>query len=650
MYNHYFGFRASPFSISIEVPSSCLDPPYQDAYNGLLSAIREQFGFIVLTGEAGTGKTALVHHARQKMAENFFICYSATCPSDFEELLALPCLHFQPSSEHPTTAQTFDAILKAGRQTRKRVLLFLDEAHQLSQEVLECLQVLSDLKTHTTPLLSVILIGRSELRTKLKQVEFGRFWDRVDVHLQVPPLDEEEVESFLQSRLRAVGCERADLFTQAARQRIAFYSRGLLRLVNLLCDNALIAAFMAQQHTISAASIEQIAHELSLEPPRHTGIPEEMAPPSATLPSIAVPPVEDTVAALLQQPIAVGLHYRSRPLVWASLAAAFVVLLSLKFLVNFNSLEIVPKRLQQIATVSLTAGWPTPTNEPSLFALYTEHASEQTLPVTPPSTNDEAPLRQATQTLPDKYRDRQIPLATPPFHASSPILPVAQSHKQKEPGSLVKIIPAQRRNEAQIYLAERGIETNEATLLKSIESGNTTLVRLLLQAGVSANTKDKQDWTALMLAARDGQVDLVQLLLTCGGEVNTKNKMGATALMLAAMNNHPGIVQTLLAKGAKVDAHNRQGWTALMYAAWKGHRPIVETLLHAGANTGARDKNGWTASMYARWQNDTPPDRPWITGMTRVLWGENSEPFDLASETEYASIATRLEQTTALSK
>ncbi len=268
-------------------------------------------------------------------------------------------------------------------------------------------------------------------------------------------------------------------------------------------------------------------------------------------------------------------------------------------------------------------------------------------------SSHEASLLTAARTLPDQSLNPHTLPAEPTAHAPSLVTAGAHPYDRKKENKLdsfVKFTSAQQKKEARAALVERGVEANEATLLTSIENGDVALAKLLLQAGVSANAKDKQEWTALMLAARDGQVDLVQLLLACGGAVNARNKLGATALMLAAMNNRPEIVQRLLAQGAKVNAHNRQGWTALMYAAWKGHRPMVEILIQAGANTGAKDKNGWTASMYAKWQNETPLDQPWITGLTTALWGQNSELFDSAAGEEYASIATRLEQTTALSK
>lgn len=653
MYNFYFGFRAAPFSVSPDEQVAQLHPSYQDTSRGLFSAIREHFAFVVFTGEAGVGKTTVVQQVQKKMAKQFVTCYVATCPASLEELLASPCIAVQTIREN-TTSSTLGSVLKICRQTRETVLLFLDNAHLLSQEILECLRVLSDLRTPTAPLLSIILVGRSELKTKLQQAEFGCLWGHIDVHLQMHPLDEEEVSAFIHARLHAVGCNRVDLFTPEAIHQIALYSRGLPGRIHLLCDNALLAAFMAGQSMISAGLVEHIAHELFCEHAEHTPISPAIEQYPTTPLSVTIAAVENPTPLCPDTRLAVTPHSQSRQFILVGLAAVLLVFTFLRLQPSFYIADFLSEPSRQTATsLSAEDGLQAPLTSSSSLLQALPTNKQASYSTSSEESTHEASLVTAARTPPAQSLPSHLLPAAPTSRAALLVRTSAYPYdrrKENKPDAFVKFISAQQKKEAHTALLERGIEANAAALLTSIENGDVALATLLLQAGVSANVKDKQEWTALMLAARDGQRDLVQLLLACGGTVDTRNKLGATALMLAVMNNHPAIVQALLAQGAKVNAQNRQGWTALTYAAWKGHQPIVELLLQAGANTGVKDKNGWTASMYAKWQNDTPPDQPWITGLTTALWGQNSEPFDSASGKEYASIATRLEQAPALSK
>lgn len=147
--------------------------------------------------------------------------------------------------------------------------------------------------------------------------------------------------------------------------------------------------------------------------------------------------------------------------------------------------------------------------------------------------------------------------------------------------------------------------SRERELLRSIEHGDVAQAESLLAAGVSANSKDLQGWSPLMMAALHNRLTLIPTLFVGGVDPNAQNAKGTTALMLAANNGHAEMVRELLARGAKVNARAKDGWTALMYAAWKGDAAITADLLRAGADSSLKDSQHWTAGMYAAWQGHT---------------------------------------------
>jgi general secretion pathway protein A len=270
MYIDYFGFQEKPFSVTPDPRFFYTNPSYQEAYASLLYGIHERRGFIVLTGEIGTGKTTLLRRLMENMESNdrFVFFYNTTLT--FEELLDFICDELGlPSKESGRLQkiQVLNQFLMEQVAKKGTVVLLIDEAQNLGEEVLENLRLLSNLETATEKLLQIVLVGQPELETKLNQPELRQLRQRIAMQCRLERLDDEEVGPFITYRLSAVGYKRQQLFIPDAIQEIAYYSKGFPRLINILCDNALLIAYATSQKRITADIIREAAGDLRLELP-----------------------------------------------------------------------------------------------------------------------------------------------------------------------------------------------------------------------------------------------------------------------------------------------------------------------------------------------------------------------------------------------
>jgi general secretion pathway protein A len=270
MYTEYFGFREKPFSITPDPRFFYANPVYQEAYANLLYGIRERKGFLVLTGEVGTGKTTILRRLMDNLdgALRFVFFYNTTL--SFDELLTFICDELGLRIDEDSRLRKIQALNKfLLEQLRKGSTgaLFVDEAQNFSDDVFENFRMLSNLETAREKLLQIVLVGQPELETKLDRPELRQLKQRIHSHFHLGCLREQEVGSFVNHRLSVAGYRRSDLFSQEAVRQIAFHSKGVLRLINIICDNALLIAYAASQKKVSADIIREVARDLRLEPP-----------------------------------------------------------------------------------------------------------------------------------------------------------------------------------------------------------------------------------------------------------------------------------------------------------------------------------------------------------------------------------------------
>lgn len=271
MYQAFYGLNEAPFTIAPNPKYLFLSQQHQQAVNHLQYCLKEGGGFILLTGEVGTGKTTLARSLLSQLDETTNIA-SILNPSLSEiELLATLCDELKISyADEPTLKQLTDLLsqfLLDNHQQGRNTLLIIDEAQHLRSEVLEQLRLLTNLETNEKKLLQVMLIGQPELQQQLKQNHLRQLAQRITARYHLMPLGSVDVSAYVAHRLSIAGRD-SSLFTKAACNRIHQLSGGIARIINLICDKALLHAYGSQLTEIGPKTINEVAKDiLAIEQP-----------------------------------------------------------------------------------------------------------------------------------------------------------------------------------------------------------------------------------------------------------------------------------------------------------------------------------------------------------------------------------------------
>src|SRR5262245_33116041 len=271
MYETYFRIRESPFNLTPDPRFFYANASHREAFATLSYGIERRKGIIVITGEAGTGKTILLRHFVQNPGPKIQLYYVVDPHLNFTELLrcASDAFGLPQSRDRLVMLQQLKQYLVEQLEKDHRVALLFDEAQDLSNEVLADLRLLSDWESRGENLLQIVLVGHLELVSKLADPSFKPLKERVALRSQVAPLSHEDVCPYIQFRLSAAGYAGGTLFATSAIERIAFHSKGIPRLINVLCDNALLIASATSQKEVAAEIIEEVAGELQIQGPNH---------------------------------------------------------------------------------------------------------------------------------------------------------------------------------------------------------------------------------------------------------------------------------------------------------------------------------------------------------------------------------------------
>ncbi|MGB7946986.1 MAG: AAA family ATPase [Candidatus Binatia bacterium] len=284
MYSDHFGFAELPFSISPDARFWYANSLYREAFATLRYGIETRKGFIVITGEAGTGKTTLLRRFMQSARGSVHTAFIFNTHRSFTDLLRLALNDLGlPSSSHDrlTLMAQLNTYLFNRLDQGHIVSLLVDEAQNLSNEMLEELRLLSNLETDRAKLIQIVLIGQPELESKLEQPELRQLKQRVAIRCRLVPLKSNEVAPYIHSRLQTVGYQGEPLFDLESIRHIARYSKGIPRLINVICDNALLIAYANSQRKVSAEIIHEVARDLQLSGPSQ---PRTAEPPGASAP------------------------------------------------------------------------------------------------------------------------------------------------------------------------------------------------------------------------------------------------------------------------------------------------------------------------------------------------------------------------------
>ena len=278
MYAPYFGLKHEPFSIAPDPHYLFMSERHREALAHLLYGLGGGGGFVLLTGEIGTGKTTLCRLFLEQIPADCNVAYIFNPRLTALELLQSVCEEFHVAVPASPSMKAYvdglNAFLLESHAAGRNNVLIIDEAQNLAAEVLEQLRLLTNLETRERKLLQVILIGQPELRQMLERPELEQLAQRVIARYHLDALTPAETEQYIRHRMDVAGLERPFPFEPRAIRRIHELARGVPRRINLLCDRALLGAYANSRATVDRKTVEQAAMEVfgrqSVAPPvRH---------------------------------------------------------------------------------------------------------------------------------------------------------------------------------------------------------------------------------------------------------------------------------------------------------------------------------------------------------------------------------------------
>lgn len=266
MYNSYFGFAETPFTITPDAKFLYMSPRHGDALAHLKYGLFESNGFVLLTGEVGTGKTVLCRCVLEQLPEAIDAALILNPRQTALELMANICdeLHIRYPENVDSIKLLIDLLnahLLENHAKGRCTVLIIDEAQNLSVDVLEQVRLLTNLETSKHKLLQILLIGQPELDEILARPQMRQLNQRITARYHIPPLTQTETAAYIQHRLAVAGVQRP-LFTKEAATKIYRLSKGIPRLINIICDRALLGAYAENAALVGPRIVVKAAHEV----------------------------------------------------------------------------------------------------------------------------------------------------------------------------------------------------------------------------------------------------------------------------------------------------------------------------------------------------------------------------------------------------
>ena len=265
MYQEFFRLTEAPFDITPNPRFMFYSAKHREAYNHLLYGIRERKGFVQLTGEVGAGKTTLCRVALEQLERHYTVALILNPVMSADELMRAIALEYGlpvTGLDRQTTVAVINQFLLQQVDRGRDTVLIIDEAQDLTDDLLEQVRLLSNLETDNRKLLQIVLLGQPELRDRLNQHKLRQLRQRITVRFHLAPLSLGEMGRYIKHRLHLSGGNGKPYFTQPALWRVFRYSNGIPRLVNALCDKALLAGFVNQTGRINFRLVGRAIREL----------------------------------------------------------------------------------------------------------------------------------------------------------------------------------------------------------------------------------------------------------------------------------------------------------------------------------------------------------------------------------------------------
>lgn len=270
MYRNFYGLLRSPFEMTPDPSFLYLGETHREGLATLVYGVRARKGFVVLTGEVGTGKTTLLHSLLSQLDPNMpsaFIFNPRLDPLDFLHMLfdefgiEARC---RTKGEYLLALNHF--LIECLKEDRS-ALLIIDEAQNLSPEMLEEVRLLSNLETPTSKLLQIMLVGQPELDDMLDRPDLRQLRQRIALRHHLRPFNAEELDHYVDERLRLAGYTGKGIFKNSARKRLLALTGGVPRLVNVMCDSAMLTGYSRGVQTVGGDIIDEVAEDLHISDP-----------------------------------------------------------------------------------------------------------------------------------------------------------------------------------------------------------------------------------------------------------------------------------------------------------------------------------------------------------------------------------------------
>lgn len=265
MYLDFYGLTENPFNVTSDPNFLYLSHTHKEALNHLLYGINQRKGFVEITGEIGAGKTTLCRAllCQLEAGTKTALILNSSLPENqlLEAIIADFGIEPERRSKVVFIKQLNEFLLRQLSQGNNAVLI-IDEAQNLRPSTLETIRMLSNLETHKEKLLQIVLVGQPELRDKLNSPKLVQLRQRISVRFHIKALDDEELPRYIYHRLKVAGSQEEIYFSPESVQLIYEYSNGIPRLINLVCDKALLTGFVRNSRSIDRGIVKRSIEEI----------------------------------------------------------------------------------------------------------------------------------------------------------------------------------------------------------------------------------------------------------------------------------------------------------------------------------------------------------------------------------------------------